>query len=118
MYFEVNDNEPIYVQIIKHIKVSIVTKVLEPGDEIPSRRELAEVLKVNPNTVQRAYKDMEGLGLIETIRNFPSKITINEEVLTSLKKELLLDAVGSFTKSMKELKLSKEEVIALISESY
>ncbi|MGL4762135.1 MAG: GntR family transcriptional regulator [Sarcina sp.] len=118
MYFEVNDNEPIYVQIIKHIKVSIVTKILEPGDEIPSRRELAEILKVNPNTVQRAYKDMEGLGLIETVRNFPSKITLNEEVLINIKKELLLDAVSTFTKSMKDLKLSKEEVIDLINKSY
>ena len=118
MYFDVNDNEPIYIQIIKHIKVSIVTETLCAGEEIPSRRELAEILKVNPNTVQRAYREMEGVGIIETIRNFPSKITYNEEVLSNIKKELVNDAVNSFSKAMKELKFSKEEVIKLISQTY
>lgn len=81
MFFEVNDREPIYLQIIRHIKQSLVIGNLKPGDHIPSRRELAEMLKVNPNTVQRAYRDMETMGLIETIRNKPSTITEDEEIL-------------------------------------
>ncbi|MGL4742709.1 MAG: GntR family transcriptional regulator [Sarcina sp.] len=118
MYFEVTDNEPIYLQIIKYIKISIVNGNLCAGEEIPSRRELAECLKVNPNTVQRAYREMEGVGIIETIRNFPSKITTNNEVLKKIRNELLSEAVNTFTKSMKELKLSKEEVISLINENF
>lgn len=118
MFFVVNDKDPIYIQIIKHIKISIITKVLNPGDEIPSRRELAESLRVNPNTVQRAYREMEMSGLIETVRNFPSKITINNDILNSIKEELVTDAVENFLVSMKELKFSKEDVIKIIQSRY
>lgn len=118
MFFEVNDKEPIYIQIIKHIKISIITKVLNPGDEVPSRRELAEILRVNPNTVQRAYREMEMSGLIETVRNFPSKITADNEVLNSIKDELVNEAIETFLTSMKELKFSKNDILNLIENRY
>ena len=102
MFFEVNDREPIYLQIIRHIKQSLVIGSLKPGDHIPSRRELAEMLKVNPNTVQRAYRDMETMGLIETIRNKPSTITEDEEILKNIRKELVEDALDGFIESFKE----------------
>lgn len=54
-----NKREPIYLQVIKDFKVKIVSGQLQPGQEVPSRRELATQLKINPNTVQRAYKEME-----------------------------------------------------------
>ena len=118
LYFKVNDKEPIYMQIIRHIKVSLVIGTLLPGDIIPSRRELAEMLKVNPNTVQRAYREMEGSRLIETVRNFPSKITTNENIIKAVKEELLKDSIDTFINSMKELKISKEDVINIIKENY
>lgn len=118
MYFEVNDTEPIYLQIIGFFKTSIVVGRLNAGDEVPSRREYAEILKVNPNTVQRAYREMEGEGIIETVRNFPSKITYDVNILDSIKKELVTDAVEKFSKSMRDLNFSKEEVLNLIKETY
>lgn len=118
MFFEINDKEPIYAQIIRHIKISLVNETLLPGDTIPSRRELAESLTVNPNTVQRAYRDMEAMGLIETVRNFPSKITTNEEVIGSIKEELLEESIAVFLKSMKDLKISKKEILELINKLY
>ena len=118
MFFEVNDREPIYLQIIRHIKQSLVIGNLKPGDHIPSRRELAEMLKVNPNTVQRAYRDMETMGLIETIRNKPSTITEDEEILKNIRKGLVEDALDGFIESMKAIKLTKEEVLEIIRERY
>lgn len=118
MFFEVNDREPIYIQIIRHIKTAIVTGTLQAGDEIPSRRELAESLRVNPNTVQRAYREMEGIGLIETVRNFPSKITNNKEILKAIRSELVDESINKFLESMKSLNFSKEEVIDIINEKY
>lgn len=118
MYFKVNDKEPIYMQIIRHIKVSLVIGTLLPGDIIPSRRELAEMLKVNPNTVQRAYREMEGSRLIETVRNFPSKITTDENIIKTIKEELLKESIDTFINSMKELKIPKEDVINIIKENY
>lgn len=118
MYFEINDKEPTYAQIIRRVKVSLVIGTLSPGDIILSRRELAELLKVNPNTVQRAYRDMEMCGLIETVRNFPSKITTNKELIKTLRKELLKESVDMFINSMKELKLEKDDVLSIINENY
>ncbi len=118
MFFEVNDREPIYLQIIRHIKQSLVIGSLKPGDHIPSRRELAEMLKVNPNTVQRAYRDMETMGLIETIRNKPSTITEDEEILKNIRKELVEDALDGFIEIMKAINLTKEEVLEIIKERY
>lgn len=118
MFFEVNDREPIYLQIIRHVKESIVRKSLRPGEQIPSRRELAEMLKVNPNTVQRAYRDMENMGLIDTVRNKQSTITTNEEILKNIRKELLDDSLDTFIKNMKAINLTKEEVLEIIKDIY
>lgn len=59
-----NNRDPVYVQVVRYFKEQIATGMLEPGQEIPSRRELANRLKINPNTAKRAYKEMEEAGLI------------------------------------------------------
>ncbi|MGL5244167.1 MAG: GntR family transcriptional regulator [Sarcina sp.] len=118
MLFKVNDKEPIYVQIIRHVKRSLVVGTLKYGDMIPSRRELAEMLKVNPNTVQRAYKEMESLGIIETIKNSPSRICASEKVLKTIKLELIDNELENFIESMKSINVSKEAVIKIINERY
>ena len=76
-----NNRDPVYVQVIRHFKEQIAKGYFEPGQEIPSRRELANQLKINPNTAQRAYKEMEEQGLIFTEGNLPSRITKDEQVL-------------------------------------
>lgn len=116
--FEINDKEPIYLQIIRHIKTSIVVGALEPGDTIHSRREMAESLRVNPNTVQRAYKEMEAMGLIVTERNSKSKITDNIEILNGVKMELVNEALNEFMAKMKAIKISKDEVLQIIEKTY
>lgn len=116
--FEINDKEPIYLQIIRHIKTSIVVGTLEPGDTIHSRREMAESLRVNPNTVQRAYKEMEAMGLIVTERNSKSKITDNIEILNGVKMELVNEALNEFMAKMKAIKISKDEVLQIIEKTY
>lgn len=116
--FEINDKEPIYLQIIRHIKTSMVVGTLEPGDTILSRREMAESLRVNPNTVQRAYKEMETMGLIVTERNSKSKITDNVEILNGVKLELVNEALNEFMAKMKAIKVSKDEVIEIIHRVY
>ena len=72
MNFMPNDREPVYLQIIRYIKQQVVRGELNPGDTIPSRREMAQLLKVNPNTVQKSYKEMEEMGIINTIKSYQS----------------------------------------------
>src|SRR5699024_4894851 len=86
--------------------------------EIPSRRELAEKLKINPNTAQRAYKKMEEEGLIYTDGNLPSKITRDERILKDVRKELILQAVNTFVHSIHTIHVPVEEVLDLVKDKY
>ena len=58
--------EPIYLQLMRQVKHAVATGALEPGDRLPPVRELAATLLVNPNTVARAYRDLEREGVLET----------------------------------------------------
>lgn len=60
--------QPIYQQIVEQIRFRILSSQLKAGDELPTIRGLAESLKVNPNTIARAYRELEHLGLVEKRR--------------------------------------------------
>ena len=61
------DARPIYTQIIDGFRDQILAGILQNGDRLPSVRELAQQLSINPNTIQRAYREMEAAGYIQTI---------------------------------------------------
>jgi len=63
-----SDGAPIYQQIVDQIQFRIMSGQLAPGDELPAIRNLAENLRVNPNTVARAYRELENDGLVEKRR--------------------------------------------------
>lgn len=113
-----NNRDPVYVQVIQYFKEQIAIGRLEPGQEIPSRRELANKLKINPNTAQRAYKEMEEQKLIYTEGNLPSRITQNEKILGTVREELVLKAVTTFIESVKSINVPLEEIIELVEENY
>ncbi|MGX4599623.1 GntR family transcriptional regulator [Faecalimicrobium sp. JNUCC 81] len=118
MKFELDNKSPIYLQIIKYIKQQIVIGELNPGDTVPSRREMALELNVNLNTVQRAYKEMGDMGIINTFKNYQSNITTDENILRNIKMELINESLEVFIENMKAIKVTKEEVIEIISEKY
>ena len=62
------DDRPIYGQIADRLKFAVAAGVLRPGDLIPSVRELSKQLVVNPNTVARAYRDLQTEGLVDPVR--------------------------------------------------
>src|SRR5271156_717442 len=62
------DDRPIYGQIADRVKFAVAGGVLRPGDLVPSVRELSKQLVVNPNTVARAYRDLQSEGLLESVR--------------------------------------------------
>ncbi|MEK3889825.1 GntR family transcriptional regulator [Bacillus sp. FSL K6-3431] len=113
-----NNRDPVYIQVIRHFKEQIATGVFAPGQEIPSRRELASQLKINPNTAQRAYKEMEEQGLIFTERNVSSHITKDEQVLKMVREELILEAVDAFVHSVRTINVSLNEALNLVKKEY
>ena len=67
VHLDYRDARPIYTQIIEGLQKKITAGVLEPGDKLPSVRELAGQLAINPNTIQRAYRELELMGWIATV---------------------------------------------------
>lgn len=114
----VNTREPVYLQVVRHFKEQIAIGNFVAGQEIPSRRELAASLNINPNTAQKAYKEMEEQGLIHTERNFPSQITTNETILQAVRQELILAAVDSFVDAIRPINVPVEELLRVVKEKY
>ena len=118
MNFIANEREPVYLQIVRFIKQRIVRGELSPGDIIPSRREMAVQIKVNPNTVQKAYKEMEEMGIIDTIKSYQSTITTDEKIINSIRSELIKESMEYFMENMKAINVDKDEIIQIITNEY
>lgn len=118
MKFIVNDREPVYLQIIRNIKQKVVTGELRMGEKLPSRREMAVIINVNPNTVQKAYKEMEEMGLINTVKNNHSTITEDENFIKKIREDLINEATEVFIEQMKAINVGKDEIKSIINEKY
>lgn len=108
---EFNDREPIYVQIIEDFKRKMLNGTYQAGQEVPSRRELAKLLIVNPNTVQRAYREMEEMDLIRTVRGQGSVMTDNEIVLSKLREDTIAKVVHEFIFTMRTMGITDDEIV-------
>ena len=115
---ELNASEPVYVQIVSFVKGQIFAGTAEKGESLPSRRELAAVLKINPNTVQKAFRLMEEEGLLMTPPNAVSVIHWDEEIYARIQKELTAGQVGDFVAHAKASGLSLELVTALLQQEW
>lgn len=112
-----NDNLPIYIQIIEYIKRQIITLELKGGDKLPSVRELSTELKVNPNTVQRSYQELERENLVFTQRGMGTFVTEDMEIINGLKRNMASNIIKVFISEMKSLGFSLNEIIGLINNS-
>lgn len=104
-------NQPIYIQIVTKVKDQIIKGIYPPGQELPSRRQLAQEWKVNPNTVQKAFKEMEDLKMIETPPNRPSFVTSDLTLIDQLKQEALDQSLQALSRLVEDLDMDLETVI-------
>ena len=107
---------PIYLQLIEQVKRSVAIGVLEPGEQLPTVKQLALDLTINPNTVARAYRDLERDEVIETAPGRGSFVRGNGTAMTT-RKTLSDVAVDSLTHAIREAKsigLNRSEVLALV----
>ena len=115
MNLEFNDKMPIYLQIMDLIKMDIVTGKLRSKDKLPSVREMATNLKVNPNTLQRSYQELERLGIVYTQRGTGTFVGEGENMVDDLKKEMAKEVIDSFILRMKSLGFTAKEIIKSVS---
>lgn len=118
MEFKINPKEPIYTQVMLYLKKRIATGELKGGDRILSVRECASELKVNPNTIQRAYTQLEDDGLIYTQRGIGKFVVEDINTLNYLKIEMLNEVLDKFLIESKELGIKKEDLLELINKKY
>ncbi|WP_035293416.1 GntR family transcriptional regulator [Clostridium sp. KNHs214] len=107
---------PIYMQVANIIKKQIISSELKKGDKLPSVRELSSILKVNPNTVQRAYGELDKEKLTFTQRGTGSFVTEDENKINSLRKEMASEVIEFFFKEMKELGFKLEDIKDIVLE--
>ena len=115
---EFDNNIPIYIQVIKDIKKDIVNGVLQLGERLPSGRELAIKYKINPNTANRIYKEMEAEEICFTRRGLGTFVTEDVTKLKNIREEMADSLLEDFTIGMSQLRYTKEEIIQLIEEKY
>ncbi len=110
-----NDNLPIYMQIMNFIKKKIITGELKGGDKLTSVRDLSTELKVNPNTIQRSYQELERENLVFTQRGMGTFVTEDMEIIKDLKKTMATGIVEGFVEEMKSLGYNPAEIVDLIN---
>lgn len=113
---EFNDNLPIYIQIMNLIKSSIASGEIRGGDKLPSVREFSKELRVNPNTIQRSYQELERENIVFTQRGMGTFVTEDQGMIKDLKKSMATDVVNNFLIEMKKLGFSSSEIMDIISE--
>lgn len=114
MSWDFDNDRPIYSQIMEHIKKYIVSGEYKAGEKLPAVRELAFEAGVNPNTMQRAFSELENEGLVHANRTSGRFITEDIGMIKDLKRELAGAAVTEFMQNMKNIGFSREEVIEFI----
>ena len=115
MHIEFDEKTPIYLQIMDLIKMDIVTEKLKSRDKLPSVREMANKLKVNPNTLQRAYQELERLNIVYTQRGMGTFVGENENMVNDIKNEMAREVIDSFMLRMKSLGFTSNEIIKCVS---
>lgn len=111
MYYQSTDKSPIYLQLIQKIKADIVSGRLMAGDKMPSVREMSENFKVNPNTIQRVFLELEREGITYSQRGIGTFVCEGNELLESLRAKQAKKYTTKFVSEMKELGMEKDELM-------
>jgi len=111
VYFQSTEKSPIYLQIIQKIKADIISGRLEAGDKMLSVREMSENYKVNPNTMQRVFLELEREGITYSQRGIGTFVSEKKDLLESLRATQAEKYAQRFVKEMKELGMQKGEVM-------
>ena len=115
MAWNLDSDRPIYAQLLERIQLQIVSGTYGPGDKLPSVRELAAEASVNPNTMQKAFAELERSGLIVTKRTSGRFVTEDKDMITQIRTQLAQEEALSFIEKMKELGFEKNDILALLS---
>ena len=112
------DHRPLYEQIKDKIKGLIISGVLKADEQIPSVREMAQRLTINPNTIQRAYKDLETEGYIYSVRAKGSFVSSGAHIIEKTENNTVMEEFEELLRQVKFLQVSKAEIIEKVNKIY
>lgn len=115
MQWKIDGSQPVYVQIISHIRSSILSGEFPPGSRIPSVRELATAANVNPNTMQRALAELEHQGILVSNGTLGRFVTEDQTVIEALRQQAIRQTVETCTAMFHSLGLTLEEAAQLLA---
>lgn len=114
MEFHFENNSPVYLQMAAQLEMMIISGQFEPGQRLPSVRELALMSRTNPNTVSRALGELERRGLIETRRTSGKYVARQNSLLENTRQQAAIEACRTFLTRMSALGFTQEETAVLL----
>jgi GntR family transcriptional regulator len=119
MMFQIDfkTGKPVYLQLVDQIRYAAASGAIRPGEPLPSIRPLAEDLRVNRNTIAKAYAELESQGIIETIPGKGCFLKANSSPFTKpVRQKLLLKEVDEAVVTAHHLQVDRESFLALVKE--
>src|ERR1700744_6243348 len=119
MIFQVDfqAGKPVYLQLADQIRYAAASGKLQPGDPLPSLRPLAEELRINRNTIAKAYAELEAQGLIETVHGKGYFLRNNHAALTQqTRQRMLMTEIDEAVVMAHHLRVDREKFLALVRE--
>ncbi len=111
------DTRPLYEQIVDKFQTLILKGVLEPNSRMPSVRSLAVELSINPNTIQRAYSELERMGFLYTVKGRGNFVAYDES-LRKVRREEILAKLDALAQEAREFGVSREEATQRLAAAY
>src|SRR5262247_2952716 len=109
--------KPVYLQLVDQIKAAAASGALQPGEALPSIRPLAEELRVNRNTVAKAYSELESMGLVETLPGKGCFLTENHSPLRKeVRRKLLIDEIDQAVVLAHHFQVTRTEFLKLVND--
>ncbi len=109
---------PIYEQVYENVRRLILQGILEEDDQLPSVRELATTMTINPNTVQKAFKSLEKDGYIYSINGRGNFVNRLSKELRDKEQGVVLDSVEDVIEEARLLKIPKDQLLSIIDRFY
>ena len=118
MAWKLDSDRPIYIQLVEQIQLYIVSGKFPGGSRLPSVRELAAEAGVNPNTMQKAFAELERDGLVMANRTAGRFVTEDNQMVQQIRQKLASEEIHLFLGKMKQLGFERDELISLLETDY
>lgn len=115
---DLKSRQPLYEQIVDNIKEQIIKGVLQANEQLPSVRSLAAELTINPNTIQKAYRELERLGLVRSMPGRGSFVNEISDQVNQERIEVIFDELKAPITELKFLDVSNDEIKKFVDELY